>query len=180
MKNPTQGDDFAASALREYKQGKFQLAVDGFKQARELFLEEDQPVRAAEMANNTAVAHLQMDQPGLAIEVLDGTPEVFASTGNTQLQAQALGNQASALEALGDRQQAEQLYQQALVLFTEVGDQESQAFMLQGLSRLQLKEGRPMQALNSMQAALEAKPRRGLPGRIAQRLLSLPARLLNR
>ncbi len=180
MNNPTQAEESAVSALGEYKQGQFQRAADGFNQARGLFLELSQPVRAAEMANNAAVAYLQMDQPGPALEVLQGTPEVFANDGNTHLQAQALGNQASAYEALGNRQQAEELYQQALDLFRVIGDHESESFILQGLSRVQLKEGRPIQALDSMQAAMEARPRRGLTGRILRRLLSLPARLLNR
>ncbi len=34
----------------------------------------------------------------------------------------------------------------------------------------------PLQALDSMQAAMEAKPRRGIAGQFVRRLLSLPAR----
>jgi tetratricopeptide (TPR) repeat protein len=180
MMHPSQAEEFAAAALADYQQGHFQQAVQGFRQARELLLGANLLEQAAEMANNAAVALLQLDQPEAAIEILEGTPQVFANAGNDRLQAQALGNQAAALEALGNRHQAEELYQRALVLFREVGDQESQAFTLQGLSRVQLKDGRALQALDSMQASLEAKPRRGLTGRVIRRLLSLPARFLNR
>jgi hypothetical protein len=48
------------------------------------------------------------------------------------------------------------------------------------VSRLQLKSGQAFQALDSMQAALDARPRRGLFGRIIQAIMRLPTRLLNR
>ena len=170
----------AAAGMKAYKQGRFELAVENFNQAGSLYSEMAQAGQAAEMANNAAVAYLQLEKPELALEVLAGTPEIFARDGNTKLQAQALGNQAAACEALDKREEAKALYQQALTLLQEVGDKDSQAFTLQGLSRLQLKDGQPLQALDSMQAAMEVKPRRGIAGRLVRRLLSLPARFLNR
>lgn len=173
-------EELAAAGMKAYKQGHFELAVESFNQAGSLYSEMAQAGQAAEMANNAAVAYLQLDKPELALEVLAGTPETFAREGNTKLQAQALGNQASACEALDKREEAKALYQQALALLQEIGDQDSQAFTLQGLSRLQLKDGQPLQALDSMQAAMEVKPRSGIAGRLIRRLLSLPARFLNR
>ena len=173
-------EEQAAAGMKAYKQGQFDLAVECFNQANSLYSERAQIRQAAEMANNAAVAYLQLDKPELALEVLEGTPETFALNGEIKLQAQALGNQASAYEALDKREEARTLYLQALTLLQEIGDQDSQAFTLQGLSRLQLKDGQPLQALDSMQAAMEVKPRSGLPGRLVRRLLSLPARFLNR
>ena len=170
----------AAAGMKAYKQGQFELAVENFNQAENLYGEMAQASRAAEMANNAAVAYLQLDRPEQALAILEGTPETFAREGKRQLQAQALGNQGSACEALDRPEEARALYQKALTLLQEIGDQDSQALILQGLSRLQLKGGQPLQALGSMQAAMDIKPRKGIAGRLLRRFLSLPARFLNR
>jgi tetratricopeptide (TPR) repeat protein len=96
------------------------------------------------------------------------------------LQAQAIGNEAAVYESLDQTERALELYQRSLRLFDEIDDEEARSYTLQALSRLQLKGGQPFQALDSMQAALDARPRRGLIGRIIKGLLRLPGRLFNR
>ncbi len=91
-----------------------------------------------------------------------------------------MGNLASALEACGDLVAAERTYAQALQRFADLNDHQAQATILGSLSQLQLKRGRPLDALSTMQAGLEHKPRRGLRDRWVQRLLALPSRLLGR
>ena len=132
------------------------------------------------MANNIAVTLIQIGQPQEALKALKGTAEIFSESGDQRMQAQAIGNEAAAYEAMKQPTKAIELYQRSLRLFDEIGDDEARSYTLQALSRLQLKGGQAFQALDSMQAALDARPRRGWIGRIIQSLLQLPGRWLNR
>jgi tetratricopeptide (TPR) repeat protein len=170
----------AEHALQDFREGRFAAAAEGFEAARASFEQAGDRRRAAETANNLCVALLQARQPAKALRAVQGTTEVFDALGDHVRAAQAAGNLASALEATGDLAAAERAYQQALQRFADLGDRDGQATILRSLSQLQLKRGRPMEALASMQAGLEQKPRRNVRDRWLRRLLDLPLRLLGR
>jgi len=173
-------DAVAQRALLAFRQGRFAEAAEGFGDARRAYgAAGDQPAEA-EAANNLCVALLQAGRPDEALRAVEGTPESFDRLGDPARAAQALGNLASALEACGDLVAAERTYTQALQRFADLDDRQAQATILSSLSQLQLKRGRPLDALTTMQAGLERKPRRGLRDRWVQRLLALPSRLLGR
>lgn len=170
----------AQRALLAFRQGRFADAAQGFDAAKQAFEQSGNRAGAAEAANNLCVALLQARRPLDALSAVQGTAEVFDSLGDSKRAAQAVGNLASALEATGDLAAAERTYQQALQRFSDLDDHEAQATILSSLSQLQLKRGRPLEALTAMQAGLEHKPRRGWRDRWIQRLLSLPSRLTGR
>jgi tetratricopeptide (TPR) repeat protein len=176
---PTPDAD-AERALLAFRQGRFAEAAEGFDAVRRDCTEAGNQPAAAEAANNQCVALLQAGRPDEALRVVQGTPETFDHLGDPARAAQALGNLASALEASGDPVGAERAYTQALQRFGVLNDPEAQATILSSLSQLQLKRGRPLEALTTMQAGLAHKPRRGLRDRWVQRLLALPSRLLGR
>lgn len=180
MNETEAADQLAEEALEHFRQDQFQAALDGFMEAAELYRSAGQPVRAAEMANNSAVTLLKMDRPQEAFDVLSGTTEIFAEAGEQRLQAQSIGNEAAAYEALDRPDAALALYNRALTIFNEIDDEEARSYTLQAISRLQLKSGQALQALDSMQAALDARPRRGFLGRVIQAIMRLPTRWLNR
>jgi len=180
LNEPGAADRLAEQALEHFRQDQFQTALDEFREARALFTADSMRVRAAEMANNIAVTLIQLNRPQEALEALAGTAAIFAEAGEQRLQAQAIGNEAAVYESLDQTERALELYQRSLRLFDEIDDEEARSYTLQALSRLQLKGGQPFQALDSMQAALDARPRRGLIGRIIKGLLRLPGRLFNR
>lgn len=153
-------------------------AARGFAAARDLFAQAGERAQAAEASNNLCVAWLQAHRPLEALKAVEGTPELFAERGDRQRAAQAMGNLATALEATGDSTGAERAYRDALRQFEALGDQEGQATILASLSHLQLKHGRPLEALASMQAGLDHRPHRSLRDRWIRRLLDLPSRLL--
>ena len=181
MTDPAPAPDAVAQrALLAFRQGRFAEAAEGFGVARLAYSAAGDPLAEAEAANNLSVALLQAGRPDEALRAVEGSPEAFDRLGDSARAAQALGNLASALEACGDLVAAEGAYTQALQRFTELDDREAQATILSSLSQLQLKRGRPIDALTTMQAGLERKPRRGLRDRWVQRLLALPSRLLGR
>jgi tetratricopeptide (TPR) repeat protein len=173
-------DAVAERALQAFRQGRFAEAAEGFDAARRALSEAGDEPAAAEAANNLCVALLQAGRPDDALRAVTGTPEAFDRLGDPARAAQALGNLASALEACGDLAGAERAYAETLQRFEGLDDREAQATILRSMSQLQLKRGRPLEALSSLQAGLEQKPRRGLRDRWVQRLLALPSRLLGR
>lgn len=173
-------ESLAQRALQDFRQGRFSDAVRGFGAARQLFGQAGDKAAAAEAANNLCVALLQARQPAEALRAVEGTPEVFDGLGDPKRAAQAVGNLASALDAVGDLAAAERTYQQALQRFSDLNDREAQATILSSLSQLQLRRGRPLEALATMQAGLAQKPRRSWRERWLRRLLDLPSRFLGR
>ncbi len=169
-------ESLAQRALQDFRQGRFADAAQGFEAARKSFEQAGDAANAAEAANNLCVALLQARRPVDALRAVEGTPEVFDRLGDPKRAAQAVGNLASALEATGDLSAAERAYQQALQRFTNLNDHEAQATILSSMSQLQLKRGQPLEALTTMQAGLEQKPRRSWRDRWVRRLLDLPSR----
>jgi tetratricopeptide (TPR) repeat protein len=180
VNEPGAADRLAEEALENFRRDQLDAALDGFRAAEALYAEDGQPVRRAEMANNIAVTLIQLNRPQEALAALSGTAELFAEAGEQRLQAQAIGNEASVYEALDVPAKAIALYQRSLSIFDELGDSDARSYTLQALSRMQLKSGQAFQALDSMQAALDARPKRGLIGRMVQNLLRFPSRWLNR
>jgi len=178
--DPNSPENLSQEALDAYKLGAYDDAANGFQAAKREFLDRGDEVNAAEAANNLSVVLIKMDRSHDALEAVIGTPEIFQHAGDIQKEAMALGNLAAALEATGEFKQAEECYVQALTRLDESNDQEARSYILQALSRLQLRGGKPFDALTSMQGALDSQPRPGWRDRILRRLFDLPARLLGR
>ena len=71
--------------------------------------------------------------------------------------------------------QAEAAYSAAAAGLAAAGDQQAQLHTLQALSRLQLKQNRPLEAAATLSAG---QANRSIPGRILRSLLRLPAKFL--
>jgi hypothetical protein len=132
------------------------------------------------MGNNLCVALIQDNRPEDALAAVEGTWEVFHARGDDLRAAQAYGNLATAQEACGDLNGAEKAYSKAARLLGKAGDEEARAQTLAALSRLQLKQGKPVQAVSSMQSGLEGSSRLSIGKRFLRWVLSLPSRILNR
>ncbi len=176
----TQPDSLAQEALRSYQNGDLEAAIERFAAARVAFAGEGDRVKEAEMANNLAVALLKAGRPQEAYDTLEATPEVFRKAGAIKLEAQAYGNLGSALEALGDPTGAERSYSHAAQIFESLGAEEELGYTLQAISRLQLRRGRPFEALASMQEAVASSSKPRFIKRALETILRLPSRLMNR
>jgi tetratricopeptide (TPR) repeat protein len=176
--NPSSLEELFSQAFIDYQEGRLDEAARCFDELRQHYLMQGEQAMAAEMANNMAVVLLKIGHHQKALDVLQGTPEIFLSQEDRARAAQAFGNIGSALEACGNRRGAEDAYRQATDLFEALGDSDQRAVTLQALSRVQLQRGKPFEALTSMQTGLDLKTRRGLKDRILSRLLNLPNRFL--
>lgn len=176
--DPKEISRIADKALKAYQKDRFEEAAELFQSAREAYAASGDVGKAAEMANNLSVTLIQLEDPTKALEVMEGTFEIFIEQGDLSKAAQALGNQAAAYEGLQKWQKAEELYRQAAERFGELNDQDSQRYTLQALSRVRLRQGHAMEAVSTMQEALETGSKTSWPGRLAKKILALPGRIL--
>ena len=167
-------------AITAFQEGRLEDAIDGFAAARQAFLATGNLEKEAETASNLSVALLQAEQPQEALKVIQDIPAVFLDLGDMGRAALAYGNLGSALEACGDHDLAEGAYRHAIDLFANLGDTEQHNYTLQALSRLQLRRGKPLEAVATMQIGLDDQENPNLLNRFLRRLLKLPFRLFGR
>jgi tetratricopeptide (TPR) repeat protein len=168
----------AQTGESQYQAGQYEEAASSFEKAAKSYLNISDPLMAAEMANNLSVALLRAGHSDKAYEACLGTDQIFAQAGDNRRRAIALGNQASALEALGQKEQALDLYQQCSDLLKQENLPELRSAVLKSISALQLRTGRQFEAMASMDAAINTKKHLSLRERFLQMLIKLPFRLM--
>ena len=166
------------AGLKAFRNEDYDNAAHHFENARTSYLEQNEDLLAAEMANNLSVTYLQLDRVMDAIQVVEGTPQRFLSAGERELAGRAYGNLASALEANQQHQEALETYQLAASILADEGDNENYALVMQSISRIQLRLGQPVEAVSTMQAGLEASPNRGIRDRILRKLIDIPNKIM--
>lgn len=176
----TEIDGIIWEAQNAYKEENFEKAAQKFEDAAKLLNIAGEAPHAAEMNNNASVSWLRFGDAQAALRCTEGTSSIFAAAGDVQKQAMAFGNQAAALEALGDFAAASTCYEQSADLFKQSGDRELRATVLQSLSALQMRHGKQLHAMATMQAALDQKPKLNWREKFLQKILKVPFKLLNR
>jgi tetratricopeptide (TPR) repeat protein len=167
-------------AKKSYQQGDYQTAAQQFQAAAQAYRDQGKQALAAEMANNQSVAHLQDDDAQAALDCVLGTDKVFEQVGDKLKLAMALGNQAAAQEALGRLEEAETNYVRSADLLKELGEDELRAQVMKSISGVQMRSGRQLEALASMQAGVSGLKKPTLAQRWLKKLLDLPSKFLNR
>ena len=163
-----------------FQKGDFMTAARSFEAAAQGYRQNGDELAAAEMANNQSVALLQAKEPEQALHAVIGTEKVFEQAGDIQRQALAIGNQATALEALKRLNEAMEAYEKCADLLQEVGDTENRLSVMQSISALQLRSGRQLEALATMQGGLNGIKHPSPKQRMLKKLLQIPFKYLNR
>jgi len=163
-----------------YRAGKFKQAADGFSQAAAFYLEMDEQLLAAEMRNNQSVALLKAKEPRLALEAVQGTDEIFRNAGDPLKQGMALANQATALQDLGEKEQAIDGFNRAAEIFKDNGEKQLFLQTMQSISSLKMKSRNLVGALFSMQEGLDALENPNLRQKILRTLLRIPQNLIDK
>lgn len=161
-----------------FQKEQFQEAARLYQQAVEACQTTGDALATAEMKNNLSVALIKAGDPNQALAAVIGTDEIFANAGDYRRQAIALGNLASAYEAIGELQKACEHYQRSADFFKQVGEHDLRVFTLQSLSALQLRMGSQFEAMATMDCALAEKKNLSLRERFLKKLLRVPFRML--
>jgi tetratricopeptide (TPR) repeat protein len=166
-----QPHELAEEGKRAFAAGRYAEAARLFEQAAHGFTLGRDGLNAAEQNNNRSVALLKDNQPGPALDAARDTDKIFESAGDAKRQAMALGNQATALEALKRYEEAIPLYERAAQLFDQTGEHEMRALVLKSAAAIRLKQGKINQAGMDMLGALGAVEKPNLLQRILKFLL---------
>ena len=147
----------ADKGKQEYGQGRYAAAAEFFSQAAQAYSALKDELNAAEMKNNQSVALLQAGKAKEALQVTDGTEEIFQQAGDLKRQGIAVGNRAAALEGLKKWKEALAEYDRAAALFEQVGEGDMHSIVRKAAANLNLKLGRvnasQMDVLDSLRLA---------------------------
>jgi tetratricopeptide (TPR) repeat protein len=165
--------NMAAEAVRVYREGDFENAARLFGEAASAFQAQGDMLEAAEMKNNQSVAFLQCGDPQASYDAALGTPEIFSAAGDSKREGMALGNLASALVPLGRTEEAISFYRLAADALEKAGEDQLRASVMQALSAIQMRKGKLVEALISMQAGLAGVKHPTLKQKILRGLLRL-------
>lgn len=180
MNETLRPDQIVREAQDAYKSGDYQAAAQAFRAAAEGYRSTGDLLNAAEMDNNRSVALLKAGDPTEALFAVEGTDLIFLEAGDIRRQAMALGNRAAALEALDRFEEALADYEKCAEYLKQIGENEMLAVTMQSISALQLRTGRSLEALASMQAGVSAIDRPGPKHRLLKKLLDMPGKLFKR
>lgn len=161
----------AADAVRVYQEGDFENAARLFGEAASAFQAQGNGLDAAEMKNNQSVAFLQCGSAQASYDAALGTAEVFSAGGDHRREGMACGNLATALVALGRMDEAASAYRLAADALEKAGEDQLRASVMQALAGIQLRKGKIMEALLSMQIGLSGVKHPTLKQKILRGLL---------
>ena len=170
----------ADQAMQLFKDDEFERAADLFQQAAEKYQESGEAILAAEARNNQSVALLQAGNPEGALTAALGTETIFAEAGDGVRQAQALGNQAAAHEALHHLDQAANLYLQAAEIFKTSNELEFFSLVMKNVSSIRMRQRKFLDSLFAINQALSVKSKLTFRERIIRSLSNLAFRMFNR
>jgi tetratricopeptide (TPR) repeat protein len=173
-------EKLSEAAQAAYRRGEFMTAAQTYQTIAQGYTEAGDELAAAEARNNASVAFLQGEDGPAALQAVEGTPAIFAAAQDLRRQGMALGNQGAALEACKRLEEAADLYNQAAEVLAQAKEPTLRAAVLRSLSALQLRTGRQLEAIASMQAGLEGLPKPTVSQSLLKRLLGLPGKLLRR
>ncbi len=162
-----------------FKRKKYIEAARLFETIAGNYQEFDNLTKSAEMKNNASVAYLLAGDPQKSFDLAKDTHLVFEVSEDWKNYGLALGNQASALENLGKKDQALEYYEIAAEKLKIAGEKESRAYVLKRISALQVQRGEQLDALGSMTAALQNLPKLSTREKILKKLTDIVLKIGN-
>jgi len=180
MSDPNENQSLKSQAEAAYQAGSFRQAANAYSTFAAQLKEQGDALAAAEMSNNASVAWMRAGDARAALQACDGSEAIFAAAGDLRSQAIALGNQASALDDLGQWKEAIAKYEQSADLLKRVGDKELASITFQSLSALQLKHNRQIDAMVSMQDSLANKSKLTAKESLLRRLMRMATQMMQR
>jgi tetratricopeptide (TPR) repeat protein len=154
MENKVSLQELVEQAKCHYSAGDYPAAVESFAKAANAYAFAGDPLMAAEMKNNQAVALLKDKKNLEALETSQGTEAIFAQAGDDRRRGMAIANQASALEALRRFDDAICLYCLAGEVLEKAGEDELRFEVMQLLSALYFRRLKFLDAIISLQSGL--------------------------
>ena len=163
----------AEQGKQEYEKGKFIAAAELFSIAAQAYENSQDALNAAEMKNNQSVALLQAGKPKEALQVTDGTEEIFEQAVDLKRQGVAVGNRAAALEGLKKWDEALAEYDRAAKILEQAGEGDMHSIVRKAAANLNLKRGRVTDSQMDVYDSLRLVEKPSLTQRIMKFLMRI-------
>ena len=165
--------ELSEKGKKAFEEGDFASAIHFFSETVKHYSSAENFLDAAEAKNNLSVALLQENKAKEALEAVEGTDIIFAEAKDRTKEAMAYGNQAAALEALGKKEEALNLYRKSANLFGEIGEGDYQEIVLKSIAALELKGGKLQDTAATMLQSLSATEKPSLFQRFLRFILRI-------
>lgn len=169
----------AAEAQMLYQKGEYLSAAQIFQACAFSHEVLGEQAQAVEMRSNASVAFLQGGDPQSALAALQNVEAFYTQRGEMHHLALAIGNKASILDELHQDEAAVEAYERCAELLKQLGDFDTRSYVMQSLSKLQLRRGQQLQAFATMKAGIDALPDKSLRHKLLKRLLRIPSGFLH-
>ncbi len=171
-------EDVIKAAKQSFQSKNYKRAIEGFNKAHHHFQMSGDDLRTAEMANNLSVVLLQAGKKKEALSIVIGTDKIFENHNDKMKQAMALGNIGAALESLKKHDEALENYQKSADLLEQLGESEFRSHVLKSIAMLQIREGKQIESIFSMQRSIQEKTNLSWKDRFLRFLLKIPSKIL--
>ncbi len=171
MVNEIELKQLSETGKQAFAAGQYDVAAENFRAVTDGYSALNDSLNAAESKNNLSVALLKLGKNQAALDAALGTEQVFANAGDIKRQAMAVGNQASALEALKRWDEALDTYQRSADLFAQAGEGDLRSMVLKSAAAVKLRRGKVTDSAVKMIGSLEAKDKPSIFERLLRWLL---------
>ena len=175
-----QADFLAEEGKSLYQAKRYLPAAESFSKAATEYDALGDVLLGAEMRNNQCVSLLLAKKPRQAVEAVQGTSALFLEAGQMKKAGMALANEATALQDLGEKKSALELFTQAAELFQAANEEDLYLQAMQSVSGLKLKSRNLVGAIFSMQKGIDGVEKPTWKQKLLKNLLKIPDNLLNK
>jgi tetratricopeptide (TPR) repeat protein len=176
MPTPSELKKLTEDGKLAFEAGNYESALRTFESVADGYAALNDEANAAEMKNNVSVTLLKLDKAQEALDACLGTEAVFEKIHDLKRQGMAIGNQASALEALKRFDEALAAYERSAQIFGDAGEGDLRSMVLKSAAAIKLKRGKVTDSAFKMIGSLEAKDKPSLFDRILRSLLRIVQR----
>ncbi len=159
-----------------FEAGNYDSAAGMFENAARGYASLNDRLNEAEMKNNLSVTLLKLGKAQEAFDAATGTDAVFAQANDLKRQGMAVGNQASALEALKRLDEALAAYERSAQIFADAHEGDLRSMVLKSAAGIKLKRGKVTDSAVKMVGSLEAKDKLSIFERILRFFVRLVIR----
>ena len=160
-----------------YRQGRFEEAAACFAEAQSAFAAVANVKEMAEAANNRGVCWRQAAHWDKAYAAFGEARAGFQSIQDVAGEGQVVGNLGALADSEGRPDQAVAYYEEAIRLLESAGERDLAQATYTALSRLKMKQGNWLGAIDAYESGLAKVERPSVVQRILRRFLRVPKKL---
>ena len=173
----TTAESLMHEGMQLYREGRFEEAAARFAAAQAACAAQGNVKDAAEAANNRGVCWRQAAHWDEAQAAFSEARAGFQSIGNVAGEGQVVGNLGALADSQGQPDQAAAYYQEAITLLETAGEKDLAQATYTALSRLRMKQGNWVGAINAYEGGLAQVDRPNAMQRMLRKVLHVPRKL---